>query len=556
MNLQTKFIIIGIITATIIAIMITVNFIASNIKLEETNTLLMINGITQRHMESDMMHDAIRADVMAAALASSKNDMAGIKQASDEQKEHYKNFLENMENNLKQELPENIKSVITATMEEVRKYGETSSNTIEIITKGSSADLAINTFYEEFKKLEILMANTSESIQKWSEEEEQQNHKITKNVNIILTILSIISILATLFVPYYAYKSIFIPQHNIILAMEELAHDNIEIEINGRDRTDEIGKIANSVQIFKENALEKRRLQQQQQQNERIAKEEKKKAMHTLAASFENRVKSVIQAVASASTELFHTTEAMKKLMEDTNNKVNNVKTTSEKTLHNVSTVASAAEEMSASIKEVSDQVHKSSFAVKSSVSEVDKTDKTSSLLEESAKKIGTVIELIQDISEQINLLSLNATIESARAGDAGKGFAVVAGEVKNLAGQTTKATEEISQYVGSIQDVSSQVINGLQSIKKTISDVEKFATAISAAIEEQSSATKEIASNMSNAATGTSKISGDISDVSRASSEASKSADQVVEAARMLSKESEKLNLEVEKFLSEVRAA
>lgn len=351
-------------------------------------------------------------------------------------------------------------------------------------------------------------------------------------------------------------NSITNPIKRIQETMEKIIKGELDIKIAGLDYKDEIGLMAHSVESFRLSAIEKIKLEEQQKQNEILAKEEKRKATQDLATNFETRMKGVIQAVAAASTELYHTAESMTQLTSEACRKVTTVKGASEQTSHNVNTVASAAEEMAASIREVAQQVIKSSGAVKSSVHEVDKADQTSGLLQQSAEKIGSVVELIRDISEQINLLALNATIESARAGEAGKGFAVVASEVKNLAGQASKATEEIAGYVSNIQSVSGGVLDGLHSIKSSISDVEKFSTAISAAVEEQTASTREIASSMSTAASGTAQMNRDILDVNKASTEAGASADQVLQAARMLSVESEKLNSEVEKFIGELRAA
>lgn len=531
-----------------------VSFISARNNAENTKTLLMINTITQRHMEADMRHEGIQSDVRSANIAYSKNDPQAVKEAFDNLKIHYKEFETNLQNNLDEKLPENIKNLFIDELNLVQKYGKAGEDLISAIKDGQDPKIELATFDNLFSSLEIKMGHTSDEIEKWANQTSISANESSNSNKNITTILSLLSILIAIFIPFYAWIAIFKPQRSLIDAMQILANNNLNIDISGKDRKDEIGEIARSIQIFKDNASTKNKLEEQQKQNELDAKENAKKERYALAANFESRVNGIIQTVASAATELYHTAESMSKLMDESGKKVTNVKSTSEQTSQNVNTVASAAEEMSASIREVAQQVAKSSEAVKSSVSEVDKTDKTSEHLEESAHKIGNVVELIQEISEQINLLALNATIESARAGEAGKGFAVVASEVKNLAGQTTKATEEISQYINNIQDVSSKVVGGLQSIKKSISDVEQYSSAISAAVEEQSYATREIASSMSLAASGSEKISVDISNISTAADETNKSAEQVLQAARMLSIESEKLSSEVTIFLSEVR--
>jgi len=353
----------------------------------------------------------------------------------------------------------------------------------------------------------------------------------------------------------YISSSISKPINTLKEIMIKLKYGQLDILVPGQEYKDEVAAMALCVESFRLSGLEKIKLEAENIEKDKLAKEEKIRATNELAMRFETRVNGIIQTVASAATELYYSAESMDNLMKISSTKVENVKSNYEVTSSNINTVASSAEEMSASINEINEQVTKSSASVRSSVVEVDKTDRTSSQLQESALKIGKVVELIQDISEQINLLALNATIEAARAGEAGKGFAVVASEVKSLAGQTTKATEEISQYVASIQNVSNQVLGGLKLIKKSITDAEQYSVAIAATIEEQSAATGEIAGNISSAAKGSASISRDINDVRQSSVEASNSASEVLKAASMLSKESEKLNTEVGIFLAEVRA-
>jgi hypothetical protein len=377
---------------------------------------------------------------------------------------------------------------------------------------------------------------------------------INDSVFFLLGICIVIVGLAFVFALYVA-ASISSPINKLKEIMVQIKDGQLDVVVPSQQYKDEIAAMANCVESFRLNGIAKIKLEAENIEKDKLAKEEKIKATNELAMRFETRVNGIIQAVASAATELYHSAESMDNLMKISGTKVENVKSNYEITSSNINTVASSAEEMSSSINEINEQVTKSSASVRSSVVEVDKTDKTSSQLQESALKIGKVVELIQDISEQINLLALNATIEAARAGEAGKGFAVVASEVKSLAGQTTKATEEIAQYVSSIQNVSNQVLGGLKLIKKSITDAEQYSVAIAATIEEQSAATGEIAGNISSAAKASASISKDINDVRQSSLEASNSATEVLNAAAMLSRESEKLNQEVGVFLSEVRA-
>jgi methyl-accepting chemotaxis protein len=275
-----------------------------------------------------------------------------------------------------------------------------------------------------------------------------------------------------------------------------------------------------------------------------------------IADDFEMSVKGVVDAVASAATELQASSQSMSATAEETSRQSMTVAAASEEATANVQTVASAAEELSASVMEISRQVSKSVQIAGAAVTEAKKTDATVQGLATAAQKIGDVVKLISDIAGQTNLLALNATIEAARAGEAGKGFAVVASEVKNLANQTARATDEITAQIGAIQSATNEAVEAIRTIASTISEMNQISTAISAAVEEQGATTKEIARNVAQAAEGSANVAETISGVSRAASETGSSAGQVLNASGELSVQAERLRREVDNFLGSVRSA
>ena len=381
------------------------------------------------------------------------------------------------------------------------------------------------------------------------------NNKASAQRNIALNGMSLaVAIAAVICAIWVVLARVIKPINAMSSSMNVIATGEYNQLVPYMERIDEIGHMAKSVEVFRQNGLEKLQLEAQAKEAELRAQEEKRKAQNDLASKFEFQVQGIISTVASAATQLYQTAEGMSKTIAISSTKAELVANASGQASQNVQSVAAAAEEMTATVKEIASQLAKSSMAVKETVLEVNRADGIAALLAEATKKIGQIIEVIQNIAGQINLLALNATIEAARAGEAGKGFSVVASEVKNLANQTSKSTEEITGHVQSIQDVSRQVIEVLQSVKKSVSSVDEYAAAISAAVEEQSATNNEISSNMSRAATGTRQINDDISEVSKASAEASDAAAQTLEAARMVSKEAEKLNQEVSAFLAGVR--
>lgn len=338
--------------------------------------------------------------------------------------------------------------------------------------------------------------------------------------------------------------------------MRAVTQNELDVEVPYVKQQTEIGSMARKVDIFKKNAIEKVELEKKQKENEIRAREEKKKAMHDLAGSFESRVQGIINEVITTVSNLKSTSEEMSAAIDNANKKASIVAQTAEATSQNVNNVASSVEEMSSTVREVAGQINNSNESVKEAVQAKERANQVSETLEVAATKIGEIVELILAIAGQINLLALNATIESARAGEAGKGFAVVANEVKSLANQTTKATDDISNQVVNIQSVSKQVIQSLATINDAIHEVDELSTSISEAIRQQTTATNEIAQNMVTAAQRTTQISTDIGEVRQASDVATSSSQRVLESVGTLSTQANKLQQEVGAFLREVKSA
>jgi methyl-accepting chemotaxis protein len=346
------------------------------------------------------------------------------------------------------------------------------------------------------------------------------------------------------------------PITRIIEVMTRLAEGDNKVAVVGADRGDELGEMAQAVQIFKDNAIEKARLEEEQAATQQRAEQEKREAMYALADRFERQVKDVVDGVSSSATEMQATAQQMSATAEETSRQSANVATASEQATANVQTVAATAEELSASIAEIGRQVLQSARIAQNAVAEAETTNDTVRGLAEAANKIGEVVNLINDIAGQTNLLALNATIEAARAGEAGKGFAVVAQEVKNLANQTAKATEEISTQIGAVQEETNGAVGAIEKIRSIIGEISDIATTISSAVEEQGVSTQEIARNVQQAATGTQDVNANIDNVNRAAAETGSAAGQVLNAAQEMSRQAEGLRGQVDSFLQEVRAA
>jgi methyl-accepting chemotaxis protein len=338
--------------------------------------------------------------------------------------------------------------------------------------------------------------------------------------------------------------------------MEKLATGDFTITIDETRRRDEIGEMARTVEVFKENAQQVAHLQQEQDDLKKKGEQDKKQAMQQLAGTFEAKVRGIVDGVSGAAGEMQKMARSMSATADGSRQQSLAAASGANQATANVQTVAAASEELSTSITEIGRQVTQASTVSRKAADEGERTNKTVSGLSESAQRIGEVVALINDIASQTNLLALNATIEAARAGEAGKGFAVVASEVKSLANQTAKATDDIRAQVAAIQAETRSAVDAIQGISKTILEVNEISSSIATAVEEQTAATQEITRNVQEAASGTQEVSRNMGSVTEAVEQAGSTASQVLSAADRLAKQASTLRTEVDHFLETIRAA
>ncbi|WP_417667882.1 methyl-accepting chemotaxis protein [Roseibium sp.] len=370
---------------------------------------------------------------------------------------------------------------------------------------------------------------------------------------IMIMAIAVFGALIAFAIAFVSIRSIVKPLGILTGNMNELAEGNSEIEVDGADRGDEIGQMANAMQIFVQNERNRKALEADQQAAQRAAAQ-RGDEIQQLSSDFDSRIMEMMDVIEGSVHNLQNASAEMTSGAARTTEQSGLVSNASSQASHNVETVAAAAEELSASVNEIRRQVQSSSEIAAKAASEASSTNERMNGLSDAAGRIGEVVTLIQAIAEQTNLLALNATIEAARAGEAGKGFAVVAAEVKELATQTSKATEEISSQISAIQGETEQAAGAISSVTEIINQMNDIASSISSAVEEQGVATQEIAVNATEASRSTIEVTTNIESVSQAAENTKSTAETVDASARQLEENANFLKQTVSGFLAEVR--
>ncbi len=368
--------------------------------------------------------------------------------------------------------------------------------------------------------------------------------------------VSLAGVVASLVFFLIISRTITAPLKILTGTMLTLAKGDLNVSIAYTKARSEIGEIASSIQVFKDNALKIEALKGEQIEKDKQATIEKRQAIMDVATNFEGSVGNIVQTVASAGTELQASAEGLAHISSETSEQSSHVVMASNATSSSIQMVASAAEELTSSIGEISRLVNDSSDKAQQAVDQINKANETVRSLATSSSEIGDVVKLISDIASQTNLLALNATIEAARAGEMGKGFSVVASEVKNLANQTAKATEEITSKINTIQIVAHDAIQVIEAVGSIVDSINAASANIASAVTQQTAATQEIAKSAGQVAEGTRDVTDSIKGVTHAAEESRHSSEEVLGAAKELSQQSEKLKVEVDNFLLRVKAA
>lgn len=555
-SLSARFMGMATVASLIVVAFAFVSFQALNDLQSSNEQLQKTSLIMQRHMHGDMMHDAIRGDLLSARLAKASQDQAGDEDARKDFTEHSAAFQQDIDANLGEDVSAQIKADIETVNAALKTYVAAGQSALAALHGEADPARDIGIFQERFTFLEEANETVSKDLLKWTDEVKAQSAEQSRSAKLWIAGFACLALLLSIATPVYAATGIFAPLRRMQRTMHEIVQGRADIAVPYISRNNEMGDVAKSVDVFRANILQIREMTSKQVQQQEAAQREKRELVGNLARRFEERVQSIIHNVGLVASELLETAQSLDGVTSATHARAASAASESREAADAAQAIAASVDQMSSASREIAVQISQSTTLVKQTVEQVSQAEIASVQLRSANAEIGTIVQVIQEITGQINLLALNATIESARAGEAGKGFAVVASEVKNLASQTSKATEQISDQIARVQQVSQDVLAVFSTIKSSIEQVDQYSAMVAAAAEEQTATTNDIASTMTANVQGASRVTEDIGKVIEASDEASGYASRVLGSAIKVSSQSINLSDEMTGFLNEIRAA
>jgi methyl-accepting chemotaxis protein len=515
----------------------------------------IVSTAVRNHMEADMMHDALRADVLYAlreGKAGNKDSQAGI--AADTA-DHIKNFEEHVEANKELDLPPEARKSLDDLGPVLPPYIEAAKKMIDqAFTDNYAAQRAFDDFIKTFEVLEAKMGATGDAIQQSADTIQSDVNSKTHTIFILLAVVITLSVIAVVGVLTLTARSVVRPVKAMTSAMGRLAGGDLSTEIPGRERGDELGAMAGALAVLKENSVRAQQLSGEQNDVHETQRK-RAEALEHLCRDFDAEMAKVLGDVTNSLQTMQGAVGSMAKSAEQTAGEANHANEASAQTASSVGSVASATGELSNTINDITRQVAQSNQIAGQAATQARQTNEQIKGLAIAAEKVGAIVQLINAIAGQTNLLALNATIEAARAGEAGKGFAVVASEVKNLASQTAKATEEIASHVGAIQNETQRSVSAIQSVAAIIEQINQITASVATAVEQQGAATQEIVRSVDQASGGTREVTESINTVVGAASESRNAAARLTDVTSALSTQSQSLRAGVERFLANVKA-
>ena len=516
-----------------------------------------ISKVLRNHLESDMMHDALRSDVLAALAAENPAYGLDINDVKADLKEHTDGFRDLIAANTELTAGNaELGAVVGAVKAPLETYIAAATRLVDTASVDEAAALAmLPGFFEDFRALETAMSEASDKITAVSDSEVASASALGLYAEIAMLVATLLAIGAVIAIVTGARNTIVKPIVDLTAAMDKLAGGDTNVQAPHTKRDDEVGRMAAALVKFRENAINRIALEEAQRKQE-AERTERSRRVEVLAAGFADQLAANLSSLRDSSSRLMSDAGLLEEVCEEANSSARNAIDATVGANSNVQTIAAATTELSASIQEIATRMSESARSAEQASSQGVAAGQTAQQLADAAKSIDEIVALIGNVAEQTNLLALNATIEAARAGEMGRGFAVVASEVKGLASQTSRATEDVSRRISEIQGISGRSMEQVNHMVGLIEQMKQLSIAVAAAAEEQSAATNNIAENVNSAAGRSEDARNSVAAMSSVTAKTREATDSVQASARSVEELANKLNSTARDFLDKLKAA